>query len=196
MLELRAYHEAGHAVVACLKGFTVTQLTISRHGRIGGACGYQFRRAGRAGLRRTARAGAAVALAGSVAQDAAMLERGFLALDAATGAPFPLFTAGAQDDERVAMRFAGTLYRGRAARRAFLQRMRASTERLLARPESWAAVRRLAAVLRRERTLAGSRAARGVARAVGHGARGGGSAARATASATSRSIRSQCVPRQ
>lgn len=169
VLELRAYHEAGHAVVACLRGFTVTQLTISRRGRIGGACGYQFRRPGgpRGGLRRTARAGAAVALAGSVAQDVAMLERGFLALDAATGRPFPLFTAGAQDDERVAMRFAGFLYRGRAARRAFLQRMRASTERLLARRESWEAVRRLAGVLRRERTLAGDRAAESVARAVG-----------------------------
>jgi hypothetical protein len=50
--------------------------------------------------------------------------------------------------------------------------MRASTERLLTRRESWDAVRRLAGVLRRERTLAGDRAAESVARAVGSTAAG------------------------
>lgn len=160
--ELRAYHEAGHAVVALLRGFAVTRITIVRRGRVGGSTAFQFRlpRRGPPGtVRSLARAGAAVALGGSVAQDVVLLRRGFLAFDLRTGAPFPLFAPGAQDDEVVALRFAGRLYRSAAARRAFLRRMRASTERLLLRPRSWAAVRALAGALRRERTLTGDEVA-------------------------------------
>jgi hypothetical protein len=169
MLEIRAYHEAGHAVVAILRGFDVAVVTIARRGRTGGACAYRFTvpSPGRAGaVRRMARAGVAVALAGSVAQDRFALERGYVALDPRTGAPFPLFAAGAEDDEHVAMGFAGRLLRSRAGRRAFLRRMRGSTERLLGRPEAWAAVGELARSLLRRRTLSGASVAVGVARAI------------------------------
>jgi hypothetical protein len=169
VLEMRAYHEAGHAVVALLRGFAVTRITISRRGEFGGACEYRFpvARRGSPGERRAAaRAGSAVALAGSVAQDAVALERGFVALDPRSGLPFPLFAAGAEADEQLARRIARRLYGRAQAQRAFLRRMRASTERLLARPPVWSAVRGLARLLQRERTLSGRRAAEAIARAV------------------------------
>lgn len=168
-LQLRAYHEAGHAVAALLKGFSLTRVTISRRGRSGGACEYRFRipRArARSAERRLARAGAAVALAGSVAQDGAAAERGWMAVDEATGAPFRPFAPGAEDDARVAMRFARRAYRSREAQRAFLRRMRASTEKLLLRPKTWAVVRELARTLLDARTLCGDHVAQSVLRAM------------------------------
>jgi hypothetical protein len=167
--EIRAFHEAGHAAVAVLRGLEVRRLTISRRGRIGGACEYRFAvpsRGARAAVRRMVRDAAAVALGGSVAQDRAALERGYLALDPRTGRPFPLFTGGAEDDEKTALRFASRLYRDAGARRAFLGRMRTSAERLLAEPRNWAAVERLARALLRERTIEGAAAVRIVRRAA------------------------------
>jgi hypothetical protein len=135
---------------------------------VGGACEYHLRVPARspAAARRTARDAAAIALGGSVAQDRAALDRGYLPVDARTGRLFPLFAGGGEDDERMALRFARGLYRDRDARRAFLGRMRGSTERLLARPGSWAAVERLARTLLRKRTIPGERAAVVVARAL------------------------------
>ncbi|WP_202813239.1 hypothetical protein, partial [Anaeromyxobacter sp. PSR-1] len=72
-LELRAWHEAGHAVVALLEGFELRRVTIARRGDVGGSCEYRYRtRAPRSrrAVGRTVRAAVAVALAGSVAQDA------------------------------------------------------------------------------------------------------------------------------
>jgi len=155
--------------MALLKGFALTRVTISRSGRIGGACEYSFcvpRAASTSARRRIARAGAAVALAGSVAQDQAALERGWIAVDAATGAPIRPFAPGAEDDVRVAMRFASRIYRGADARRAFLRRMRATSERLLARPEARAAVRGVARSLLRAKTLSGERVVACVRRSV------------------------------
>ncbi|WP_242359914.1 hypothetical protein [Anaeromyxobacter sp. SG17] len=167
---MRAYHEAGHAVIAMLRGFGVTRLTVSRRGRIGGACEFFFsapRRGGSAGAaKRVARAAGAVALAGSVAQDRAALERGYLSVDLRSGLPFPLFAPGAEEDRRVALRFAAQLHSGGAARHAFLRRMRASAERQLEDPRVWAAVERLAHRLVRARVLTGDRAARTVVRAI------------------------------
>lgn len=163
-------------MVATLRGFAVAGVTISRRGRIGGACAYEFalpRRGSPGAVRRVARAGAAVALAGSVAQDRVALLRGYVALDPRTGAPFALFAPGAEDDDRVAMRFAGRLHRPRATRRAFLGRMRTSTERLLARPEAWAAVRGLARALLRERTISGQEAAATISRIMARARRRG-----------------------
>jgi hypothetical protein len=168
-LLLRAYHEAGHAVAALVKGFSLTRVTISRRGRFGGACEYEFRipRAGsRSAVLRLARAGAAVALAGSVAQDAVAAERGWVAVDAATGAPFRPFAPAAEDDARVAMRFARRIHRSPDARRAFLRRMRASTEGLLHRPGVWAAVSGLAHTLLHARTLHGKRVVEAILRAL------------------------------
>ena len=167
--ELRAYHEAGHAVAALVKGFSLTRVSISRRGRVGGACEYRFHipRAGaRSAVRRLARAGAAVAIAGSVAQDAAAAERGWVAVDAATGALFRPFAPGAGDDARVAKRFARRIYRSREAQRAFLLRMRSSTEALLRRPDTWTAVRGLARSLLQTRTLCGEHAVESVLRAL------------------------------
>jgi len=125
-----------------------------------------WRAASTSARRRIARAGAAVALAGSVAQDQAALERGWIAVDAATGAPIRPFAPGAEDDVRVAMRFASRIYRGADARRAFLRRMRATSERLLARPEARAAVRGVARSLLRAKTLSGERVVACVRRSV------------------------------
>jgi hypothetical protein len=169
VLEMRAYHEAGHVLVALLEGFEVKRVTISRHGRIGGACEYGFaipRRASRRALRRVVGATAAVALAGSAAQDREALARGLVALDPRSGAPFPLFAAGAEDDERIATRFARRLHPRGAARRAFLDRVRTRVELVLDDPTAWAAVRRLARALLRERTLTGEQAARTARRAI------------------------------
>lgn len=168
-MQLRAFHEAGHAVVALLKGFSLTRVTISRRGRVGGACEYRFRfpRAGSLpAARRLARAGAAVALAGSVAQDAQAAERGWVAVDLATGRPFRPFAPGAEDDVRVARRFARRLYRSPEAQRAFFARMRSSTEHLLGHPEAWAAVHALARTLLTNRTLCGEHATARVVRAM------------------------------
>lgn len=168
-LELRAYHEAGHAVAALLKGFSLTRVTISRHGRVAGTCEYQFRTprtASRSGALRLARAGAAVALAGSAAQDAVAAERGWVAVDARTGSLVRPFAPGAGDDARVAKRFARLVHRSPDAQRAFLGRMRASTDDLLCRPLAWAAVRRLARTLLRGRTLCGEHAVESVLRAI------------------------------
>jgi hypothetical protein len=168
-MQLRAFHEAGHAVAALLKGFSLTRVSISRRGRVGGACEYRFRipRAGSpSAARRLARAGAAVALAGSVAQDAQAAERGWVAVDLATGAPFRPFAPGAEDDVRVAKRFARRVYRSPEAQRAFFARMRSSTEHLLQRPEAWAAVHALARTLLQARTLCGEHATERVVRAM------------------------------
>ncbi len=178
LLQLRAYHEAGHAVVAFLKGFTLTAVTIARHGDVGGTCEYAFviRRLrneprGRSGerppsLRRAARAAAAVDVAGSIAQDEATLRRGYVALDTKTGLPLPLFAPGSEADEKAALRVAGWLYPGADERRAFLRRIRTGTQRLLARPENWAAVEGLAALLVRARTVGGNRATERIRRTI------------------------------
>ncbi len=169
VLEMRAYHEAGHVLVALAEGFRVKRVTIARHGRIGGACEYGFavpRRASRRALRDIVGATAAVALAGSAAQDHEALERGLVALDPRSGAPFPLFAAGSEDDERIATRFARRLHAGAAARWAYLGRVRTRVELVLDDPSAWAAVRRLARALLRERTLTGDEAARTARRAI------------------------------
>ncbi len=166
---MRAYHEAGHAVIAMLRGFGVTRVTVSRRGPIGGACEFRFsapRRGSAGAAKRVARAGGAVALAGSVAEDRAALERGYLSVDLRSGLPFPLFAPGAEEDRRVALRFAAQLHPGAAARHAFLRRMRASAERQLEDPRIWAAVERLAHRLARARMLTGDRAVRTVVRAI------------------------------
>ena len=183
LLELRAYHEAGHAVAAHLRGFALRRVSVARRGRYGGSCEYEFdlgprrdrarrkaRRRDRGGrgpsaLRRAARAAAAVALSGSVAQDELTLSRGYLALDPATGRPFPLFGSG--EDEKVARWFADRLYRGSEARRSFLQRMRTSTQRLLTRPGPWAAVSALARRLLSRRTIGGPEAEAIIRRTLG-----------------------------
>src|SRR5512133_1323094 len=121
VLEMRAYHEAGHVLVALLEGFRVKRVTISRRGRIGGACEYGLlvpRRASRRALRRIVGATAAVALAGSAAQDREALARGLVALDPRSCAMFPLFGAGSEDDARIATRFARRLGRRAGRRRA------------------------------------------------------------------------------
>ncbi len=168
--ELRAYHEAGHAVAAVLKGFTVTRVSIRRRGAEGGACDMQVHLRVRAqgGLTpkvsgegvRFARAAAAVALSGSVAQDTVALERGYVALDARIGRPFPLFSTGSDDDERAALAIARRLYRHAPEQREFLRRMRSTTERLLTSEGRWRAVRALATALLRTRALNGKRAER------------------------------------
>jgi hypothetical protein len=168
ILEMRAYHEAGHALVAILEGFRVKRVTISRRGRLGGVCEYGLlvpRRASRRALRRIVDATAAVAVAGSAAQDREALARGLVALDPRSGAPFPLFGAGAEDDARIATRFARRLHPRAAARRAFLGRVRTRVEVVLEDPTAWAAVRRLAGALLRERTLSGDEARRTARRA-------------------------------
>ncbi len=168
-LELRAYHEAGHAVVAMLRGFGVSRITVSRRGPIGGACEFRFivpRRASAGGTKRVVRAAGAVALAGSVAEDRAALERGFVSVDLRSGLPFPLFAPGAEEDRRIALRFAARIHPDRAARYAFLRRMRSSAERQLEDPRVWAAVERLAHRLARARMLTGDRAVRTVVRAI------------------------------
>jgi hypothetical protein len=174
VLEMRAYHEAGHVLVALLEGFRVKRVTIARHGRIGGACEYGFaipRHASRRALRGLVGATAAVAVAGSAAQDREALERGLVALDPRSGAPFPLFAAGSEDDERIATRFARRIHPRATARRAFLGRVRTRVERVLDDPGAWAAVRRLARALLRERTLTGEQAARTARRAIGDAVR-------------------------
>jgi hypothetical protein len=168
--ELRAYHEAGHAVTAVLKGFTVTRVSIRRRGPEGGACDVHVHLRVRAqgGLTpkvsgegiRFARAAAAVALGGSVAQDAAALERGYVTLDARIGRPFPLFSAGSDGDERAALAIARRLYRRVQEQREFLRRMRSTTERLLTSEGRWRAVRALATALLRARALDGKRVER------------------------------------
>ncbi|HSD20241.1 MAG TPA: hypothetical protein VLC54_09390 [Anaeromyxobacter sp.] len=173
-LEMRAYHEAGHAVVALLRGFGVTRITIWGRGKIGGACEFRFivpRRGSIAGTKRVARAAAAVALAGSVAQDRLALEHGYVSVDLRSGMPFPLFAPGAEEDRRVAMRFAARIHGDTAARLAFLRRMRASAERQLDDPRIWAAVERLAHRLERARTLKGERAVTIVVREIASASR-------------------------
>ncbi len=169
VLEMRAYHEAGHVLVALAEGFRVKRVTIARHGRLGGACEYGFsvpRHASRRAMRRIVGATAAVALAGSAAQDREALARGLVALDPRSGAPFPLFAAGSEDDERIAMRFARRLHPRARARRAYLGRIRTRVELALDDASAWAAVRRLARALLRERTLTGDEAARTARRAI------------------------------
>ena len=169
VLEMRAYHEAGHVLVALAEGFRVKRVTIARHGRLGGACEYGFsvpRNASRRALRGIVCATAAVALAGSAAQDREALARGLVALDPRSGAPLPLFAAGSEDDERIATRFARRLHPSAAARRAYLGRVRTRVERVLDDPGAWAAVRRLARALLRTRTLTGDEAARTARRAI------------------------------
>src|SRR5512143_2210380 len=168
---LRAYHEAGHAVIACLRGFHLKRVSIVGHGIEGGSCEYQFViRAPRGAVRaraaarrravvRAARATAAVAVAGTIAQDEVLLALGCVAVDPQSGWPLPLFSPGADADERVAYRVARWVYRDAKERTAFLRRMRTVTQRVLTRPENWAAVRSLAARLLRERALDGDSAA-------------------------------------
>lgn len=168
-LEIRAYHEAGHVLVALLEGFRVKRVTIARRGRIGGACEYGAtipRRPSRRALRGLVGATAAVALAGSAAQDREGLARGLVAQDPRTGAPFPLFAAGSEDDARIAHRFARRLHPRAAARRVFLGRVRTRVELVLADPDAWYAVRRLARALLRARTLSGEEAERTARRAI------------------------------
>jgi hypothetical protein len=176
VLEMRAYHEAGHVLVAILEGFRVKRVTISRRGRIGGLCEYGLlvpRRASRRALRGLVGATAAVALAGSAAQDREALARGLVALDPRSGAPLPLFGAGSEDDARIATRFARRLHPRAAARRAFLGRVRTRVELVLDDPGAWAAVRRLAGALLRERTLSGEKARRTARRAFADAVRRG-----------------------
>jgi len=182
-LELRAYHEAGHAVAALLQGFSIARVSIARRGGFGGACVYRrggqsgSRRAGapvrpnQRGLGRIARAAATVALAGSVAQDAHALHHGFVALDLRTGLPFPLFSAGAEADARNAWRAARALSGRAGAQRAFLAEVRTTTERLLGSREAWSAVRALARALIRDRTVQGAQAERIIHAALRDGAR-------------------------
>lgn len=175
-LEIRAFHEAGHALVALLEGFDVRRVTIARRGRVAGACEYGFavpRHASRRTLRGVVRATAAVALAGSAAQDREALGRGLVPVDPRSGAPFPLFAPGAEDDERIATRFARRLHPALPARRAFLGRVRTRVEAVLDDPGAWAAVRRLARALVRERTLSGADAARTARRAIADAVRHG-----------------------
>jgi hypothetical protein len=101
------------------------------------------------------RAAVSVALGGSVAEDAFALSRGVLLLDARTGRPFPIFSTGAEDDERAAQSLARHLYRGGPAQREFLRRMRSATERRLASGEAWRAVQAVAGALLRARSLPG-----------------------------------------
>jgi len=165
-LEMRAYHEAGHALVALAEGFRVKRVTISRRGRLGGACESGLAlpsRASRRSLRRIVGATAAVALAGSAAQAREALARG--SRSRAPASP-PLFSAGSEDDEQIATRFARRLHAGAAARRAYLRRVRAHVELVLAEPAAWAAVRRLARALLRARTLTGAEASRTARRAI------------------------------
>ncbi len=163
-------------MVAHLRGYTLTRVTITPGGGCGGACESSFPRpaplrAPRAAslefARRAVRAATAVVLGGSVAQDEAALARGYVGLDPSTGRPFPLFAAGAQDDARVAEAVAGLLYDAREARRRFLRRMRTTTQRLLTRPDNWSAVEALTRALLRRRTLRGARAAAILSRALG-----------------------------
>ncbi|HET8541286.1 MAG TPA: hypothetical protein VFL83_15530 [Anaeromyxobacter sp.] len=175
-LEMRAYHEAGHVLVALLEGFRVKRVTISRHGPIGGACEYGLavpRRASRRALRGVVGATAAVALAGSAAQEREGFARGLVAPDPRTGAPSPLFAAGSEGDERIATRFARRLHPRAQARRAFLGRVRTQVERVLDDPSAWSAVRRLARALLRDGTLTGDEAARTARRAIADGLRRG-----------------------
>jgi hypothetical protein len=109
---------------------------------------------------------AAVALAGSVAQDREALERGLVSLDPLSGAPFPLFASGSEDDERIAVRFARRLHPRAAERAVFLGRVRTRVQQVLDDPCAWAAVRALARALLRERTLTGEAAARTAKRAI------------------------------
>lgn len=180
-LELRAWHEAGHAVVALLEGFELRRVTIARRGDVGGSCEYRYRtraQRSRRAVGRTVRAAVAVALAGSVAQDAAALGRGFAAGDARTGRPFAPFAPGSEDDARIALRFTARLHRGAAAQRAYLRRMRRRVERVLDDPVVRTAVAALARALLRDRTMTGPRATAAVGRAVrragGSGAEAGG----------------------
>ncbi len=169
VLEMRAYHEAGHVLVALAEGFRVTRVTIARRGRLGGACESGFsvpRRASRRALRRMIGAAAAVALAGSAAQDREALARGLVALDPRSGRPLPLFGLGSEDDERIATRFARRLHPRAAARRAYLGRIRTRVELVLGEPAAWAAVRRVARALLRARTLTGEEAERTARRAI------------------------------
>ncbi len=169
VLEMRAYHEAGHVLVAILEGFRVKRVTISRRGRIGGSCEYGVavpRRASGRALRRIIDATAAVAVAGSVAQDREALVRGRVALVPVAGAPFPLFAAGSEDDALIATRFARRLHPRASARWAFLGRVRTRVEQVLDDPSAWAAVRRLARALLRERTRTGADATRTARRAL------------------------------
>jgi hypothetical protein len=182
-LELRAYHEAGHAVVAALQGFSIARVSIARRGGYGGACVYRRSarpgsgradaspRPDRRGLGRIARAAATVALAGSVAQDAHALHHGFVALDLRTGLPFPLFSAGAEADARNAWRAARVLSGRPGAQRAFLAEVRTTTEQLLGSREAWSAVRALARALLRDRTVEGAEAERIIRAALRGGAR-------------------------
>jgi hypothetical protein len=166
---MRAYHEAGHVLVALLEGFRVKRVTISRRGRVGGACEYGMsvpRHASRRALRRVVSATAAVAVAGSAAQDREALSRGLVALDPRTGAPFPLFGAGAEDDEQIALRFARRIHPRSEASRRFLRRIRTRVELVLDDPTAWAAIRRLARALLRARTLSGAAATRTARRAI------------------------------
>jgi hypothetical protein len=175
---LRAYHEAGHAVIAWLRRFHLKRISIVGHGIEGGSCEYQFvvrmpRLAGRGraaarrrAIVRAARAAAAVAVAGAIAQDELLLALGRVAVDPQSGWPLPLFSPGADADARVAYRLAGWVYRDAKARTAFLRRMRTATQRILTRGENWAAVRKLATRLVRERTLDGDAAAECIRRAI------------------------------
>ena len=179
---LRAYHEAGHAVVAWLRGFHLKRVSIVGHGIEGGSCEYQFvirapRGAGRAraasrtrAVIRAARASAAVAVAGAVAQDEVLLGLGCVAVDPRSGWPLPLFSPGADVDERVAYRLAGWVYRDAKGRTAFLRRMRTATQRVLTRAENWAAVRTLAARLLRQRALDGESASECIRRVIARSA--------------------------
>jgi hypothetical protein len=179
--ELRAYHEAGHAVAAALAGFVLQRVSIRGRGRHGGSCEYGMERrfrsrgAGRLperALRSMVRGAASVSLGGSIAQDAIALEHGYVALDRRTGRAFPLFSAGAEDDERSARALARRLYPRAEAQRAFLRRMRGTTERRLTSPAVWRAVRALAQALRRARAMDGARAEQIIASSL-HGSRWG-----------------------
>lgn len=175
---LRAYHEAAHAVVAWLRGFQLKRISIIGHGIEGGSCEYQFvirmpRGAGRGraaarkrAIIRAARAAAAVAVAGTIAQDEVLLGIGRISVDPGTGWPLPLFSPGADADARIAYRLAGWVYRDAGARTAFLRRMRTATQRILTRSENWAAVASLASRLVRERALDGDIATECIRRAI------------------------------
>lgn len=184
-VELRAYHEAAHAVVAVARGLAVGRVSVALDGAVGGSCEYGVRAAPRtaAARRRALRDHLAVVLAGSVAQERLATERGYASVHGRDGTRRPPFASGAEDDARAAVRLAGRAYAEPEARAAFLRRMRARVERLLGDRVVWGAVGRLARQLVRRGAVGGREARAAVRTAIaeataGAAPRGGGARGR------------------